>query len=669
MQATAPLRQVQGHSWPDPSRHVSSTFPSCSELHGRVPSRGGHVMLLSGSAFVALLRRSRVQRRALAARKAAPPAVAPPVASTASTPVELSSELRSFLETPGTTSGAGHAAPGKGGNASIEGIYRAEAVWQKLKSRALQKTRGETLEEPPQVVQRLCGPLEGRASGSHVTAPVHKENADAKVYDVVVCGGTLGILVARSLQNRGFSVCIVERGVVQGRDQEWNVSPEELKPLVKQQIVSQKEVEQSIQSSWPKSRVGFEGSTAVDFEAGALNCGLSPRRLVAFARQRFEEQGGTVLEQASLQALEVYDDQVLLQLQGDLPPIRGRLVVDAMGSGSPIVAQARKGAPPDAACLVVGTMASGYPKEGNKGGDYLYSQKPSSAGSSSDSIGQAFWEAFPSANGGADGSDRTTYFFTYCLPGLEDLPSIPKVFEKYVEALPQYQGVSLEQLKVQRALCASFVAYRESPLQTPFDRILQVGDAAGIQSPLSFGGFGALCRHLPRLETAISEALEQDLLTAEDLSQINPYLPNLAMQWSMYRSIAQPPENEPEFVNRMMGGILSAAERCGTNVMMPILQDVFTLSALAPTLSSWLSKDPAIIPLFIKSMGPENVLSALGHLSGLAFYTVLSSLEPVISTVLRIDDATAMPPRERFAWRRRFEAWKYGSGLDYESHQ
>lgn len=77
------------------------------------------------------------------------------------------------------------------------GIYRAEAVWQKLKSRALQKTRGETLEEPPQVVQRLCGPLEGRASGSHVTAPVHKENADAKVYDVVVCGGTLGILVAR----------------------------------------------------------------------------------------------------------------------------------------------------------------------------------------------------------------------------------------------------------------------------------------------------------------------------------------------------------------------------------------------------------------------------------------------------------------------------------------
>lgn len=37
---------------------------------------------------------------------------------------------------------------------------------------------------------------------------------------------------------------------------------------------------------------------------------------------------------------------------------------------------------------------------------------------------------------------------------------------------------------------------------------LQVGDASGIQSPLSFGGFGALTRHLHRLQNAIAEALE-----------------------------------------------------------------------------------------------------------------------------------------------------------------
>ena len=548
--------------------------------------------------------------------------------------VKLSKKLQSFLQSVGT---GGQVAPGKGGNGSVEGIQRADAVWQRIKERAARKSRGEELEPPPEVVKRYMSQMP----------------ATAESFDVAVCGGTLGILVARALQRKGFSVCIVERGVVQGREQEWNVSREELKPLVKQGILSQEEVDSAIQSSWPLSRVGFEGSHAVEFRAGALNAGVSPKRLVEAARGRFEDDGGVIIEKTSLKALEVYDDGVRLLMEAR-EAVRARLVIDAMGSGSPIVSQARGGAPPDAACLVVGTMAGGYCKEGNVDGDYLYSQKMSGS--------QAFWEAFPSANGGEDGSERTTYFFTYVYPGLEHLPSIPEVFEQYVDALPSYQQTSLEQLQVKRALCASFVAYRDSPLQTPFDRVLQVGDAAGVQSPLSFGGFGALCRHLPRLESAVSDALKDDLLHATELKEINPYLPNLSMQWSMYRSIALPPEDEPEFVNRMMGGILSAAARSGEDVMMPILQDVFTLKALVPTLSSWLSKDPLIIPLFIKSMGTENVLSAIGHLTNVALYTFLSKLEPFLTKAL---DVERLPRKDRFMWKRRFEAWRYGSGLDY----
>ena len=37
---------------------------------------------------------------------------------------------------------------------------------------------------------------------------------------------------------------------------------------------------------------------------------------------------------------------------------------------------------------------------------------------------------------------------------------------------------------------------------------LQVGDASSIQSPLSFGGFGALTRHLARLTSAITGAVQ-----------------------------------------------------------------------------------------------------------------------------------------------------------------
>jgi len=248
------------------------------------------------------------------------------------------------------------------------------------------------------------------------------------------------------------------------------------------------------------------------------------------------------------------------------------------------------------------------------------------------------------------------------LPGEEDLPDITDIFEEYVDALPQYQHVRLEDLTVRRALCASFVAYRDSPLASPFDRVVQVGDAAGMQSPLSFGGFAALCRHLGRVRAAVVEAAEADLLMHEDLALLCPYLPNLSLQWTMYRSIARPPRSEPDFVNRMMGGILGGAASCGPGVLAPILQDVFSLSALVPTLVAWLSRDPTVVPLFVRSMGVENVLAAVQHLAALAAYTGLSVwaaplLEPFVER---------LPPAERFRWRRRFEAWRYGSGLDFE---
>ena len=41
---------------------------------------------------------------------------------------------------------------------------------------------------------------------------------------------------------------------------------------------------------------------------------------------------------------------------------------------------------------------------------------------------------------------------------------------------------------------------------------LQIGDASGSHSPLSFGGFGSMLRHLRRLHQGIHAALQQDAL-------------------------------------------------------------------------------------------------------------------------------------------------------------
>ncbi len=47
--------------------------------------------------------------------------------------------------------------------------------------------------------------------------------------------------------------------------------------------------------------------------------------------------------------------------------------------------------------------------------------------------------------------------------------------------MAEYQGVKLEDIDFKRALFGFFPTYRESPLQPRFDRVIQIGDASGIQ--------------------------------------------------------------------------------------------------------------------------------------------------------------------------------------------
>lgn len=72
---------------------------------------------------------------------------------------------------------------------------------------------------------------------AHIKQPFHSgtsssgscldASAAAPDYDVIMCGGTLGIMVALTLQQQGFRVAVVEKRVVQGRVQEWNTSRHE----------------------------------------------------------------------------------------------------------------------------------------------------------------------------------------------------------------------------------------------------------------------------------------------------------------------------------------------------------------------------------------------------------------------------------------------------------
>lgn len=101
-----------------------------------------------------------------------------------------------------------------------------------------------------------------------------------------------------------------------------------------------------------------------------------------------------------------------------------------------------------------------------------------------------------------------------------------------------------------------------------------VGDASGIQSPLSFGGFASLTRHLPRLSQAFTEALEADCLTKADLGLINAYTPNLSVTWMFQRSMSVPVGSRPHpyLINRGLINTFRAMEQLGEPVLKPFLQ-------------------------------------------------------------------------------------------------
>jgi len=157
------------------------------------------------------------------------------------------------------------------------------------------------------------------------------------------------------------------------------------------------------------------------------------------------------------------------------------VLLDAMGHFSPL-GQARQGQKPDGVCLVVAVVPKDFLKI----------------------ILAICWchshpyriNASTSGKPSQHETSRTTYLFTYMDAHPERL-SLEALFEDYLRLMPEYQGVELAQLQLQRAL----FGFPLVPASTAvaLGRILPVGDSSGNQSPLSFGGFGAMVRHLKRL--------------------------------------------------------------------------------------------------------------------------------------------------------------------------
>ncbi len=462
-------------------------------------------------------------------------------------------------------------------------------------------------------------------------------------WDVVISGGTLGVLLAAGLAQRGWRVALIERGILRGRDQEWNISRRELAELVELSLLTEAELEDVIASAYNPARIQFLGGEPL-WVQDVLNVGVDPVALLETLKQKFLAAGGQLFEKTAFDGAEVHPDGVRVRTgQG----FTTRLLIDAMGHFSPMARQARGNQRPDAVCLVVGTCAEGFPN--NDSGDLIVSFTPLR------NQCQYFWEAFPARDG------RTTYLFTYVDADPRRL-SLTELFEDYWTLLPDYQQVSLDDLKVKRALFGFFPCYRHSPLRYPWGRTLAVGDSSGSQSPLSFGGFGAMVRHLKRLTLGIDEALASHCLDAKALGKLQPYQPNLSVTWLFQKSMSvgmdQPlPEDR---INTLLSTIFADMAGLGEATLKPFLQDVVQFPALAQTLLVSGLKHPALVAQIIPQVGLPTLADWLRHYGSLAGYSALATLFQNVKPA-----ADALPPIQRYYMHRWLDALSYGSGKDY----
>lgn len=465
--------------------------------------------------------------------------------------------------------------------------------------------------------------------------------------DVVICGGTLGIFIGCALQLRGWRVVLLEQGQLQGRAQEWNISRKELDALLELDLLSSEELEQAIATAYNPARVGFHGGIEL-WVKDILNIGVDPVFLLATLKEKFLVAGGKLLEQIGFDRAAVHPDGVVLEGTNQVT-VKARLLLDVMGHFSPIAQQARSitqgDLKPEGVCMVVGSCAQGLPPKDY--GDLIYTFAPIQ------NQCQYFWEAFPARDG------RTTYLFTY-VDADPQRQSFSELLEDYLSWLPQYQEVDLAEVKFQRMLMGFFPAYQKSPLQTPWSRVLQVGDSSGMQSPLSFGGFGAMMRHLVRLTEGIQECLTQDFLTAVDLRSLQPYQPNLSVTWLFQKSmsVGVGQQVEADRINQLLSTTFTAMQKLGDPVLRPFLQDIVQFPALSQTMLAMALADPILVAKIVQQVGLGTLIDWAGHFANLGGYSLLNQLGQWIP-------GQNSSIQQQYRWACRRNAWQFGSGGDY----
>ncbi|MEH1874982.1 NAD(P)/FAD-dependent oxidoreductase [Nostoc sp.] len=488
-------------------------------------------------------------------------------------------------------------------------------------------------QQPRQVVFSTQG--ERGAGGDEGDGKIISPSSPSSpTYDIIYIGGALGAIHAALMAKLGYKVLLVERMPFGRMNREWNISRDEIQSLVNLGLVTPAELETIIAREYKDGfNKFFDANNPVKLRSPVLhtptvlNLGLDSEKWLQMCGQKLQAAGGEIWDQTEFIRADIDISQVLLQVK-HLPSqvekqVSGRLLIDAMGTASPIAWQLNGGRAFDSVCPTVGAaIESGFEPQvwDSQYGDVLYSHGDISRGR------QLIWELFP----GAD-DELTIYLFHYHEVNTENPGSLLEMYEDFFTILPEYRRCDMDKLvwkKPTFGYIPGHFSVGSSDRTVAFDRLIAIGDAASLQSPLVFTGFGSLVRNLERLTTLLDTALKHDLLSFRYLNQIRAYQSNVSVTWLFSKGMMVPTGKflPPQRINSMLNtffGLLADEPQEVADNFIKDRCDWLTFNRLALKAAS---KNPALLLWIWQLAGPRDLGRWLGSYFNFGRHALVSAL-------------------------------------------
>ena len=508
------------------------------------------------------------------------------------------------------------------------------------------------------------------------------QNSDAQVssarekYDLIYIGGALGIIHAAAMAKLGYKILLIERLPFGRMNREWNISRSEIQSLINIGLLTSEEIEAIIAREYVDGFNKFFDANNPDYLKApvlhtptVLNIALDSEKLLQVCGQKLRDAGGDIWDNTEFIRADVDKSQITVSAKNlttnATQKVDGRLVIDAMGTASPIAWQLNGGRAFDSVCPTVGAVVDGGFEPGvwdSQYGDVLNSHGDISRGR------QLIWELFPGA-----GNELTIYLFHYHQIHPENPGSLLEMYEDFFTILPEYRRCDMDKLvwkKPTFGYIPGHFSTNSRDRTVAYDRLIAIGDAASLQSPLVFTGFGSLVRNLERLTVLLDTALSYDLLDKDHLNHIRAFQSNIAVTWMFSKGMMVPTGKNlpPQRINAMLNNFFGLLAQEPLSVADDFIKDRFTWFTFNRLALKAARKNPLLLLWIWELAGVKDLYRWLGNYFNFCIHALNTRLFGNLLPKILQDNQSWLKSRYPSLWLRLL-SWNYAlnTGKSYQT--